>query len=885
MPKIAINGAVPLRPYQEECVQAVFEQFRENQSTLVLMPTGTGKTITFAGVCERWTNGRIVVMAHREELINQNADKIRRFAGLDCDIEMADRRADQSNVGCRAPVVVTSVQTMRRESRHSRFNPADFSLLVIDECHHSPSSSYRQVIEHFRQNPNLKILGVTATPDRLDKQALGRVFQTVAYDYSIVQAIDDGWLVPIEQQFVHVKGLDLSSVKVTAGDLNGKQLAEVLEQEEVLHGYAWPTIELAQGEKTLVFTERVNQAERLAEIFNRHKSGSARWICADQTRCSTDERRDAIKGFKNGDYQFLVNVGILLEGYDEPRIKVISIARPTISRTYYAQMIGRGTRPLTGLVDSLADAGARRLAIANSDKASILVLDFVGNSGRHKLIHTGDILGGNYDGELILDALKKVKVKSSAGLRSDMLKELRAAEERRVAVVALEELRATEERRLAVVAKSMYHTRPIDPFDPSDRDILAVSAACSPAHHVNGVEDEMTSAFFVAREHATYYRSLLYLEDRRAFHDQLRPVLLRLLRVTNESGTAFLDALITRPDNAEVVTKGYESPAACLWAVRRLLFEIALDQWRLDDAILHLEALTSDKQRCAESKGQRLIDLIEPTCKLTERLCATKSADKANSSLAVAQEGLRMAQARGLFYDPYVRQAEETVAGTHKPLFFLNDARQVENAFRLEAIDEKRYEVTLSRLAGQKRKKEADRSERRACLADTNFLASLPTDAQLKPSHNVAPFVPQPGYDEYRAENLTPDQQAEYIKAFRDGDNLDLVAKYTWVRLSSLLRSAILWVGCCDLGSLVAEVETLGRLQPRCDFYAKGVRDVLGFLSALSHSRQADYAAQLAMLLDSWANAHLLLYHELSGTFFDSARELASKYNAAGQHE
>jgi len=455
---------VPLRPYQSECVDGVFQEFRSGDSTLAVMPTGTGKTVVFAAAIQRALTGeldlsrgdRVVVMAHRDELIRQAVDKIHRFTGIDCDIEMGDYRADQCSLHQRAPVVVTSVQTMSRPNRMSRFHPEDFCLLVIDEAHHATAATYKSVIEHFRRNAHLKVLGVTATPDRADEAALGVVFNSVACQYEIVQAIEDGWLVPIEQQFIQVEGLDLSELKTRGdGDFTDKQVAKILEQEKVLHGYAWPTIEIAGDKKTLVFTASVAQAEQLSDIFNRHRSGCSDWICGDSVKCTTDKRHDVLKRFASGDIQFLVNCGILLEGYDEPGIEIIAVARPTKSRSLYAQIIGRGTRPLPGLVDGLNDASDRRLAIAGSNKPSVLVLDFVGNSGRHKLVHTGDVLGGNYDDAVVAAATRAVQAKSSKGERADMLTELRAAEERR-----REELR----KRAQVTARARYQSARIDPF-------------------------------------------------------------------------------------------------------------------------------------------------------------------------------------------------------------------------------------------------------------------------------------------------------------------------------------------------------------------------------------------------------------------------------------
>jgi hypothetical protein len=322
-----------------------------------------------------------------------------------------------------------------------------------------------------------------------------------------------------------------------------------------------------------------------------------------------------------------------------------------------------------------------------------------------------------------------------------------------------------------------------------------------------------------------------------------------------------------------------------LWAVRRLLFDAALDEWALDEAATWLEAISSDRERCREFQGRNLIDLIVPSCKLTERLCAAGNVDRAGASLAVAQEGHRMAEACGLNFDWYVRQAEETIAGSHKPRFVLNDTRQVENAFRLGAIDEKRYQMNLARLAGRKAQKSADRSKRLSRLKQTDFLLSLPIDRDLKPSSMVSGLVPYPGYFEWRAERLTCDQQAEYLTTFREGADLVLVSKYGFVRLTSLLRSAIFFTQDFDHSRLSCEAQVLAELEPRCSWAAKGVCDVLGFITAMRGSRRAEYAVQLAKLLEPEPQrAGLFLVFmpgtpiDLSPTFFESARQLAAKY-------
>jgi superfamily II DNA or RNA helicase len=309
------------------------------------------------------------------------------------------------------------------------------------------------VLEHYGQNQDLKILGVTATPDRYDEEALGQVFDSVAFDYELLDAIRDGWLVPIHQRSVVVDGLDYSGVRTTAGDLNGADLARVMEYEETLHGIAAPTVELAAGRKTLVFAASVAHAERLCEIFNRHRSECARFVTGTTPK---DERRGMLADYAAGKFQMLVNVGVATEGFDEPGIQVIVMARPTKSRALYAQMAGRGTRPLPGLVDAHEAADARRAAIAASAKPACEVIDFVGNSGRHKLITTADILGGNYT-DAVVDRARKA-AETADGAAVDMAELLADAE----TDLAEERERA---RRAALRVKARYTSQVVDPFD------------------------------------------------------------------------------------------------------------------------------------------------------------------------------------------------------------------------------------------------------------------------------------------------------------------------------------------------------------------------------------------------------------------------------------
>lgn len=447
-----------LRPYQSAASDAIFKEWQDNDSTLVVLPTGGGKTILFADVIRRVFPRRALVIAHREELIFQARDKIQRVTGLSADVEMGEYRSDGGLFGS-ARVVVSTIQTQCSGGdgggRMAKFDPSQFGLLIIDEAHHATSPSYRRVIDYYRTNPALKVLGVTATPDRADEEALGQVFQSVAFDYEVLDAIHDGWLVPIEQQMVHVEGLDYSDVRTTAGDLNGGDLAAVMEAERNLQPMASASLAIIGQRRALVFTSSVKAAEMTAEIFNRHRPNMAAWVCGKTDR---DERRGVLADFASGKVQVVCNCGVLTEGFDDPGVEVVIMGRPTKSRALYSQMVGRSTRPLPGVVDGPQTPEARKAAIAESAKPSCLVVDFVGNAGRHKLITSADILGGKVSEEALERAVKRV---SAAGGPVNMTEALDEAE-----AELREQKRLVEAaRRANLVAKARFTTQAVDPFD------------------------------------------------------------------------------------------------------------------------------------------------------------------------------------------------------------------------------------------------------------------------------------------------------------------------------------------------------------------------------------------------------------------------------------
>ncbi len=396
-----------LRPYQSGCIDNVYNELKTKKSTLYVMATGLGKTVVIAHLTKQ-AEKRVLILAHRNELIHQAARTVEIVTGEKPAIEMADSFSDEKSAfwDSKSKCVVGSIQTQcARGGRMKRFDPREFSLVILDEAHRSTAASYRKVIKHYSQNPECKIIGCTATPDRSDEESLGQVFESCAFTFEITDAIREGWLVPVTQKQVFVESLDFSNVRTTAGDLNGGDLAAIMEFEENLHKVADPMIQICGERQTLAFATSVVHAERIAEILNRQRPGCARSVCGETPK---EERAAMFKDYAEKKFQFLVNCMVATEGFDCPGIEVVALARPTKSRALFAQMIGRGTRPLPGIVDGPETPELRRIAIRDSAKPSVEILDFVGVSGKHQLVSAVDVLAGNYTPEVV-EAVKKAE--------------------------------------------------------------------------------------------------------------------------------------------------------------------------------------------------------------------------------------------------------------------------------------------------------------------------------------------------------------------------------------------------------------------------------------------------------------------------------------------
>ena len=457
---VVTRPKITLRPYQLECIEKVQNAFEKHQSCLMVMATGLGKTLT-AGEILRQRAGRSMWIAHRSELVEQAEEAIGRLTGVIPQVEMADRHA-QIKLGS-ASCVVGSVQTLNAKRngvpRMARFDARYFNTLITDEAHHAVASTWTLVADHFCLNPELRHLGMTATPDRGDEAALGQIYDHCAYRYDIQDGVKDGWLVPILIQRVMLDDIDLSVIGKIAGDFNQGELAATMEKDRAMYGVAEAILEEAGGRKTLVFTSSVAHAKGLADILNNKKPGMAASIDGKTPR---DERRLILADYKAGNIQYLCNVGIATEGFDAPGIDCVAIARPTMSRALYAQMIGRGTRPLESVVDGLPHGEQRLQSIFDSLKPNCLVLDFAGNSGRHKLVSAADVLGGNYSVAVVAKANEMAAKEDKPEDTIELLKRAEAAVQQQA------EEEKKRKMRGAVDAKVKYRKSRLNPFDVLD---------------------------------------------------------------------------------------------------------------------------------------------------------------------------------------------------------------------------------------------------------------------------------------------------------------------------------------------------------------------------------------------------------------------------------
>lgn len=352
-----------LRPYQEEAKEKVLAEWDKGlNKTLLVLPTGCGKTIVFSKIIEeRVRKGdRALVLAHRGELLKQASDKLYQATGL----VTATEKTEETSLGSWYRVVVGSVQTLMREKRLKQFSPDYFDTIVVDEAHHILSESYQKVLEHFS---NAKVLGVTATPDRGDMKNLGAYFDSLAYEYTLPKAIKEGYLSKIKALTIPLS-LDLSGVSQQAGDFKASEIGTAL--DPYLSQIASEMYRVASNRKIVVFLPLIDTSIKMVNFLNQVG------FKAVEVNGNSTNREEILKDFEEGKYNVLCNSMLLTEGWDCPSVDCVVVLRPTKVRSLYSQMVGRGTRLYPG-------------------KEHLLLLDFLWHTERHQLCRPSHLITTN----------------------------------------------------------------------------------------------------------------------------------------------------------------------------------------------------------------------------------------------------------------------------------------------------------------------------------------------------------------------------------------------------------------------------------------------------------------------------------------------------------
>ena len=389
-----------LRPYQQEACNAILGEWQKgNRKTLLVLPTGTGKTVVFSKVAqERVKQGdNVLVLAHRGELLEQAEQKIQRFTGLPCALEKADSRSANSFYN----ITLGSVQTLMRESRLTQYPKDYFGTVIVDEAHHVIAQSYQNILNYFS---NAAVLGVT---------------------------IKDGYLCKIVAQTIPLN-IDISHVGVSAGDFKANELGDAL--EPYLGQIATELLKYCKDRKTVVFLPLVSTSQKFRDILLEHG------IAAAEVNGDSKDRTQILQDFESGKYQVLCNAMLLTEGWDCPSVDCIICLRATKSRSLYAQIVGRGLRPAPG-------------------KENCLLLDFLWMTEKHELVRPAHLIAKDKDlANKMTEKMAQGELYDLEELEEETERDAIDERERKLA----EELKAMRHRKAKLVDPLQYEMSIMD---------------------------------------------------------------------------------------------------------------------------------------------------------------------------------------------------------------------------------------------------------------------------------------------------------------------------------------------------------------------------------------------------------------------------------------
>lgn len=372
-----------LRDYQETTVSGITDALsRKCQSVLAGLFTGAGKTVCFVEAGNR-IQGRVLIIAPLRELVWQAANKVREVTMLDPELEMAEFRSSEDEWWS-PKFVVACKQTLIR-GRYKKFS--DIQLVIVDEAHMQFSESCLEMFRWFNEQGAM-VAGFTATPFRMSGEALMDYYQESLCNYDLQWAIANGWSVPPVCRISRVQSLDMSNIKVSGDDFNQADLQKEIEKEANLHRIALITKEEMEG-PTVVFTPSVASAKGVCHYLNNNYGIPSVYVYGTQPE---EERTDALRRFKAGEARVLVNCQVVAVGFDHPPTATLILGRPTRSRSFWLQCVGRATRPLPGTVDfEGSDSLSRIASIARSGKTRFKIVDCTDSSLDHRLVTAVDM--------------------------------------------------------------------------------------------------------------------------------------------------------------------------------------------------------------------------------------------------------------------------------------------------------------------------------------------------------------------------------------------------------------------------------------------------------------------------------------------------------------
>ena len=328
-----------LRPYQDVAVNSAIKSLNKHKNTIVVAPTGAGKTIMLSSLIGKMhkENNKVLVLQHRDELVNQNMDK---FKKINPNISTSILNADEKDWS--GDVVFAMVQTLSRPNNLSSMQRVN--LIIIDESHHTIANSWLNIIKESKEiNPNVRIAGFTATPNRGDGKGLKEVFSNCSHKIEIETLIREGFLVS-PKPFVIDVGVqkELSQVRKTIDEFNMDEVARIMNKRPINEEVVNKWHEQASDRKTVVFCSTKNHAKDLCDEFV--KQGVRAEVLTGDTK--KDVRVNMLQSLSNGDLQVVINVAVLTEGFDSPPVSCIILTRPCSYKSTMVQMIGRGLRTI-----------------------------------------------------------------------------------------------------------------------------------------------------------------------------------------------------------------------------------------------------------------------------------------------------------------------------------------------------------------------------------------------------------------------------------------------------------------------------------------------------------------------------------------------------------